>query len=35
MKLHKTPAPPQNSRYSYLPLHYMKMRREWERYFPH
>ena len=35
MKLHKIPAPPHNSRYSYLPLHYMKMRDEWERYFPH
>jgi hypothetical protein len=35
MKLHKVPAPPQVSRYAYIPMHYMKQRAEWERYFPH
>jgi hypothetical protein len=35
MKLHKVPVPPQASRYSYIPIRYMKQRREWERYFPH
>jgi len=27
------PVPPQASRYSYIPIRYMKQRREWERYF--
>ena len=35
MKLHKIPAPPRANRYSYIPTHYMKLRHEWERYFPH
>jgi hypothetical protein len=35
MKLHKVPAPPQAGRYAYIPMHYMKQRSEWERYFPH
>jgi len=35
MKLHKTPAPPHVNRYSYIPTHFLKMRHEWERYFPH
>jgi 5-methylcytosine-specific restriction endonuclease McrA len=35
MKLHKIPAPPHAHRYSYIPTNYLKMREEWERYFPH
>ena len=35
MKLHKIPAPPHTTRYSYISTRNMKLRHEWERYFPH
>jgi 5-methylcytosine-specific restriction endonuclease McrA len=35
MKLRHIPAPPRMSRYSFIPTHYLDLRQEWERYFPH
>jgi len=35
MKLKQKPGPPKAGRYSYIPMQYMNVRREWERYFPH
>ncbi len=34
MKLLKTPAPPHNNGYFYIPYHYLPERREWQKYLP-